>query len=96
MMDLFRRASLTRLLILLPVSQGKGFAWIASTQHIANMKDVVSGQPKYYNADWINQNGNGKTGANFVTPYYLDTWRSENRLVSSRSEPSRFSSIPTP
>ena len=51
------------------------------------MKDVVSGQPKYYNADWVNQNGGGKTGANFVTPYYLDTWRSENRLVSSRSEP---------
>ena len=23
-----------------------------------------------------------QTGANFVTPYYLDTWRSENRLVS--------------
>ena len=72
-----------------PASLGKGFSWIASTQHISNMKDndAGTGRPKYFDADWVNQNGGGKTGANFVTPYYLDTWRSENRLVSSRSEP---------
>lgn len=73
-----------------PVSNGKGFGWIASTEHIANMTDRVNGKPKFWDADWTNQNGYGKTGANFVTPYYLDTWRSENRLVSSRSEPLRI------
>ena len=52
-----------------PVSEGKGFAYITPTQHIANMQDNVDGQP--VQRDWINQNGNGKTGPNFVTPYYL-------------------------
>ena len=65
-------------------TQGKGFAWAASFKNITGFSEQQDYQPQ----DLYNQKGETEDQApHFVSPYYLDSWRVANRLVSSRVEP---------
>ena len=68
-------------------TKGKGFAWLASVQHITGLDN----QLQYESIDRDNEDSRGassaKKGPHFVNPYYLDLWRVQNRLVSARTEP---------
>ena len=71
-------------------SAGRGMSWIAPMQNII---DVNTEQALLLNdtneAGEFNGafNATGYTGPSFVTPYYLDTWRSRNRLLGSQPGP---------
>ena len=71
-------------------SQGRGMAWIAPMENINDVDAIAS---KTLNANnEVNDNvsaanNKGYTGASFVTPYYLDTWRAKNRLLGAQPGP---------
>ena len=65
-------------------TKGKGFAWAASFKNITGFSSQIDYEPQ----DVYNQKGESEDQApHFVSPYYLDSWRVANRLVSSRLEP---------
>ena len=65
-------------------TKGKGFAWAASFKNITGFSEQLDYEPQ----DLYNQRGESEDQApHFVSPYYLDSWRVANRLVSSRVEP---------
>ena len=71
-------------------SEGRGMAWIAPMATITGV-DTTQGA----SFDAINEGGqnngpsnkSGYSGASFVTPYFLDTWRGKNKLLSSTEGP---------
>ena len=64
-------------------SKGKGFAWAASFKNITGFSEQKDFEPQ----DLLNQVVAEDKAPHFITPYYLDSWRVANRLVSSRVEP---------
>ena len=71
-------------------SEGRGMSWIAPMETIADI-----GPTEALSLDATNEAGSntgpsnksGYSGASFVTPYYLDTWRGANKLLSSTEGP---------
>ena len=71
-------------------SEGRGMSWIAPMETIADI-----GPTEALSLDATNEAGSetgpsnksGYSGASFVTPYFLDTWRGANKLLSSTEGP---------
>ena len=67
-------------------SAGRGMSWIAPMQNIIDV-DATLEAPELNESNESNDSQTGYTGASFVTPYYLDTWRGRNKLLSSTEGP---------
>ena len=71
-------------------SAGRGMSWIAPMQNITDVNPEQGlelndrNEAGEFNGSF---NATGYTGPSFVTPYYLDTWRSRNRLLGSQPGP---------
>ena len=71
-------------------SAGRGMSWIAPMQNIIDVNPEQAlplndtNEAGEFNGAF---NATGYTGPSFVTPYYLDTWRSRNRLLGSLPGP---------
>ena len=71
-------------------SAGRGMSWIAPMQNIVDVNTEQAlplndtNEAGEFNGAF---NATGYTGPSFVTPYYLDTWRSRNRLLGSQPGP---------
>ena len=71
-------------------SEGRGMSWIAPMETITDI-----GPTEALSLDETNEAGSntgpsnksGYSGASFVTPYFLDTWRGANKLLSSTEGP---------
>ena len=74
-------------------SEGRGMSWIAPMENIIDVTDVNeiidrnTRNENNANGSVPGTNTPGYTGASFVTPYYLDTWRTKNRLLGSLPGP---------
>ena len=74
-------------------SQGRGMSWIAPMESITDV-DAFEG----FDLNTRNEQGtekgakntNGYSGPSFVTPFYLDTWRGKNSLLSAVEGPVRI------
>ena len=72
------------------VSEGRGMSWIAPMETIVDINSVTSGpfDERNETGTFLGASGkSGYTGASFVTPYFLDTWRAKNRLLGSQQGP---------
>ena len=71
-------------------SQGRGMSWIAPMENITDVsfleKNALNTKNES-NSGVSASNAEGYTGASFVTPFYLDTWRSRNRLLGAQEGP---------
>ena len=71
-------------------SDGRGMSWIAPMGVITDVEPNEA-----FELDGLNDRGEnqgakgipGYSGPSFVTPYFLDTWRGKNRLLSSQPGP---------
>ena len=71
-------------------SQGRGMAWIAPMENITTVTSLEQSRlntTNESNSGVSASNAGGYTGASFITPYYLDTWRSRNRLLGAQEGP---------
>ena len=71
-------------------SQGRGMSWIAPMENITTVSSLEQSglnTRNESNSGVSASNAGGYTGASFITPYYLDTWRSRNRLLGAQEGP---------
>ena len=70
-------------------SSGRGMSWIAPMENIITVdtEKFALNTRNEENGGVSPSNAGGYTGASFITPYYLDTWRSRNRLLGAQEGP---------
>ena len=74
-------------------SAGRGMSWIAPMENIIDVtspSEIIDRNTRNESTDEgsvVGVTTPGYTGASFVTPYYLDTWRTKNRLLGSLPGP---------